>query len=260
MTYAVLSDIHGNLEALQAAETLLKEVPGGIDAYLLLGDLVGYNADPAGCLARGLRIAACCIRGNHDKVVAGIASDRDFNPLAQAAARRHRKMLSPAELERLRALPQGPVLAAPGIVLCHGSPHDEDWYLVDDYDARVAFQALDAQYPDARVCFFGHTHVAVVLQQKRPQPGKRSLRRPVRRRVLRSGASLTLEPGSRYLINPGSTGQPRDGKSSAAYGVFDAERNRYTQYRVAYPVAEAQRKIRALGLPELLAARLAAGR
>ena len=91
MTYAVLSDIHGNLEALQAVEAALDALPVRIDAYLLLGDLVGYNADPAACLARGLQIASCCIRGNHDKVVAGIASDRDFNDVAQAAARRHRR-------------------------------------------------------------------------------------------------------------------------------------------------------------------------
>ena len=260
VTYAVLSDIHGNLEALQAVEAVLQDVPGSIDSCLLLGDLVGYNADPAACLARGLQIASCCIRGNHDKVVAGTASDLDFNPVAQAAARRHRTMLSPAELARLRALPQGPIQAAPGIVLCHGSPHDEDWYLVDADDARAAFQALEALFPEARVCFFGHTHVAAVLRQRRPRRGDRSLRTPVRRRVLQSGASLALEPGSRYLVNPGSVGQPRDGNPAAAFGVFDADRNRYTQYRVAYPVAQAQRKIRALGLPELLASRLATGR
>ena len=154
MTYAVLSDIHGNLEALQAVEAALDVLPVRIDAHLLLGDLVGYNADPAACLARGLQIASCCIRGNHDKVVAGIASDRDFNDVAQAAARRHRQMLAPADLERLRTLQQGPVQAAPGIVLCHGSPQDEDLYLVDGYDARESFQTLSDRYPDAEYMFF----------------------------------------------------------------------------------------------------------
>ena len=118
MTYAVLSDIHGNLEALQAVEAALEALPVRIDAYLLLGDLVGYNADPGACLARALEIAARCVRGNHDKVVAGIASDRDFNDIAQAAARQHRRMLPAADLDRLRTLPPGPVRAAPGIVLC----------------------------------------------------------------------------------------------------------------------------------------------
>ena len=168
MTYAILSDIHGNLEALQQVEAALNELPGGIDGCLNLGDLVGYNADPAACLARGLHLATCCIRGNHDRIVAGIASDRDLNPAAQAAARRHRQMLSAADRDRLRALRKGPVQAAPGIVLCHGSPDFEDLYLADDYDARVSFEVLRTQFPDARVCFYGHTHFPVVLQQQRP--------------------------------------------------------------------------------------------
>ena len=260
MTYAVLSDIHGNLEALQAVEAALDALPVRIDAHLILGDLVGYNADPAACLARGLQIASCCIRGNHDKVVAGIASDRDFNDVAQAAARLHRRMLSAADLERLHALPQGPVQAAPGIVLCHGSPQDEDLYLMDGYDARESFQALSDHYPDANICFFGHTHVPMVVQQARPKRAERAIRTPVRGLVVQPGASLTLDAASRYLINPGSVGQPRDGNPDAAFGVYDAGRNRYTQYRVPYPVAEAQRKIRGLGLPEALAERLAVGR
>ena len=260
MTYAVLSDIHGNLEALQAVEAALDVLPVRIDAHLLLGDLVGYNADPAACLARGLQIASCCIRGNHDKVVAGIASDRDFNDVAQAAARRHRRMLSAADLERLRALPRGPVQAAPGIVLCHGSPQDEDLYLLDGYDARESFQTLSDEFSDADVCFFGHTHVPVVVQQKRPKRPERAIRTPVRGLMLQSGASVELRHGRRYLINPGSVGQPRDGNPEAAFGVFDARRNRYTQYRVPYPVAVAQCKILALGLPERLAERLAVGR
>lgn len=259
MTYAVLSDIHGNLEALQQVEAALNELTGGIGGCLNLGDLVGYNADPAACLARGLQLATCCIRGNHDKIVAGIASDRDLNPAAQAAARRHRQMLAAADRDRLRTLQKGPVLAAPGIVLCHGSPDFEDLYLVDDYDARVSFEVLRTQFPDARVCFYGHTHFPMVLQQKRPERPERAMKTPVRSLVLEPGASLVLEEGCRYLINPGSVGQPRDGNPAAAFGLFDSDQNRYTQYRVAYPVAEAQRKIRALGLPESLAARLATG-
>ena len=260
MTYAVLSDIHGNLEALQAVEAALDALPVRIDAYLILGDLVGYNADPAACLERGLTIANCCVRGNHDKVVAGVASDRDFNDVAQAAALRHRQMLPAADLERLRALPQGPVQAAADIVLCHGSPQDEDLYVLDGYDARESFQTLSDEFSDAEVCFFGHTHVPVIVQQERPKRPERAIRTPVRGLVLQPGASLTLDDASRYLINPGSVGQPRDGNPDAAFGLFDAGRKRYTQYRVPYPVAEAQRKIRALGLPEPLAERLEVGR
>ena len=260
MTYAVLSDIHGNLEALQSVEATLNALPGSIDECLMLGDLVGYNADPAACLARGLQLATHSVRGNHDKAVAGIASDRDFNPVAQAAVRRHRQMLAAVDLQPLRALPQGPLQAAPGVVLCHGAPDDEDRYVLDRYDARRSFAALDTQYPDARVCFFGHTHVAMVVRQERSQRRKWGMGRALRILALESGASLELEKGCRYLINPGSVGQPRDRNPAAAFGVFDADRNRYTQYRVTYPVAEAQRKIRARGLPEALAERLAVGR
>ena len=260
MTYAVLSDIHGNLEALQAVEAAMEALPVRIDACLLLGDLVGYNADPAACLERGLAIADRRVRGNHDKVVAGIASDRDFNDVAQAAARQHRRMLAAADLDRLRALPHGPVRAAAGIVLCHGSPQDEDLYLFDDYDARASFQTLTDRFPDANVCFFGHTHAAGIIQQRRPSRAERAIRTPVRGFRLQPGDPLTLDQASRYLINPGSVGQPRDGTPDAAFGLFDTARARYTQYRVPYPVEVAQRKIRALGLPEWLAERLSVGR
>ncbi len=251
MKYAVISDVHGNLEALRQVEAALSALPGGYDECLLLGDLVGYNADPAACLARSLRLATHAIRGNHDKVVAGIDSDEDFNPVAQEAARRHRKMLSPEELQRLRELPQGPMEVEPDVIMCHGAPFDEDYYVIDRWDADVCYGTLDEEYPEARVCFFGHTHGAMLFRQE----GEKS-----RLAQLRSGASLDLQEGCRYLINPGSVGQPRDGNPEAAFGVFDSDRRRYTQYRVAYPIAEAQRKIRALGLPESLAARLERGR
>ncbi len=193
-------------------------------------------------------------------MVAGIASDRDFNDIAQAAARRHRRMLPAADLDRLSDIPQGPVQAAPGIVLCHGSPQDEDLYLLDGYDARESFQALGNGLPDTDVCFFGHTHVAMILQQERPKRAAGAIGTPVRGVVPASGDSLTLDAGSRYPINPGSVGQPRDGNPDAAFGVFDTGRKRFTQYRVPYPVEVAPRKIRALGLPERLAERLAIGR
>ena len=139
-------------------------------------------------------------------------------------------------------------------------PDDEDRYVLDRYDARRSFAALDTQYPDARVCFFGHTHVAMVVRQERSQRWKWGMGRANRLFALESGASLELDEDCRYLINPGSVGQPRDGNPAAAFGVFDADRKRYTQYRVSYRIADAQRKIRALGLPVRLAERLAVGR
>ena len=108
--------------------------------------------------------------------------------------------------------------------------------------------------------FRTHACAGSAVQQARPKRAERVIRTPVRSLVLQPGASLTLDDASRYLINPGSVGQPRDGNPDAAFGVYDAGRNRYTQYRVPYPVAEAQRKIRALALPERLAERLAVGR
>jgi diadenosine tetraphosphatase ApaH/serine/threonine PP2A family protein phosphatase len=245
--YLVLSDIHGNLEALEA---VLHAVDGRYDGVLVLGDLVGYGADPNAVVdrIRGLDPHAV-IRGNHDKVASGIDDGDSFNAVARSAVMWTYEALTPGNREYLLQLPAGPKVIDELIEICHGTPFDEDAYLFDDLDALRAFEA--ASRP---LCLFGHTHVAVGF---RYAGGEFDI-------VAGPGDSgdvrLDLEDGARYLINPGSVGQPRDGDPRAGAAVVDTAGRRIELVRVAYPIEEAQRKIRLAELPEVLAKRLALGR
>jgi predicted phosphodiesterase len=236
MRYLALSDIHSNLEALEAV--LRASVAQKYDAVLVLGDLVGYGADPNAVVdrVRGLTPVAI-VRGNHDKVAAGLDNAEDFNPMARAAAQWTRDTLTPSTLEYLRGLPTGPHVVDAVIEICHGSPLDEDLYVVADLDA-----ARSIAVSRAPVCLFGHTHVALTAPQGHPEFETR------------------IDGESKYLINPGSVGQPRDGDARAAYAIADTDRKLVTLYRVAYPIEAAQKKILDAGLPPMLAYRLGMGR
>jgi predicted phosphodiesterase len=248
MRYLVLSDIHSNLEALDSV--LAAAAVRKYDAVLMLGDLVGYGADPNAVIerVRALRPVAM-VRGNHDKVASGLDDAEDFNAMAKAAANWTRAALTPASLAYLRDLPEGPVVVDEVVEICHGSPLDEDLYIVAESDASRSIEA--ARRP---LCLFGHTHVAVCAHADE------------RKRLERDAPQghpefeVSLEGGSRYLINPGSVGQPRDGDSRAAYAIADVGRRRVTLYRVAYPIEVAQKKILEAGLPQMLAYRLGMGR
>ena len=152
--YLVISDIHGNLEAL---DTVLTVVEGRYDKVLVLGDLVGYGADPNAVIDRVRELEPhCTIRGNHDKVAAGLDDGESFNSVARSAVLWTYEALTPANREYLTKLPAGPQAVDDLLEICHGTPFDEDAYLFDDLDALRAFEA--ASRP---VCLFGHTHVAV---------------------------------------------------------------------------------------------------
>jgi predicted phosphodiesterase len=248
MRYLVISDIHSNLEALEAV--LRASAPQKCDGVVVLGDLVGYGADPNAVVdrIRGLNPVAV-VRGNHDKVAVGIDDAEDFNPMAKAAAGWTSDALTESSREYLRALPAGPLLVNDQLEICHGSPLDEDLYVVADFDAIRSLAASRAQ-----VCLFGHTHVALramIGAQNRLEIGTPQ------------GApeyETRLQAGVKYLINPGSVGQPRDGDSRAAYAVADLDGKVVTIYRVAYPIDVAQKKILEAGLPPMLASRLGIGR
>lgn len=248
MRYLVLSDIHSNLEALDAV--LRASAAQRCDAVLVLGDLVGYGADPNAVVdrVRGLNPTAI-VRGNHDKVAAGLDDADDFNPMAKSAAQWTREALMPPALDYLRNLPTGPQLVDEMIEICHGSPLDEDLYVVADIDAARSIAVARAP-----VCLFGHTHVAL------------SARMDTQRRLEIDAPQghpefeTSIGPDTKYLINPGSVGQPRDGDSRAAYAIADTERKVVTLYRVAYPIEAAQKKILDAGLPPMLAYRLGMGR
>jgi predicted phosphodiesterase len=243
MPFLILSDIHANLEALEA---VLKDASAvGYDEVLVLGDLVGYGADPGAVIDRVLALEPrAMIRGNHDKVCAGLEPPTTFNVLARSSIEWTRKQLTPAQLTYLSELPEGPMLVTPDLEICHGAPFDEDHYIFDDEDALFAMRIASA-----RVCLFGHTHVqrAFVLEDDIPpdQPA--------------AEGEIRLPPEAKVLINVGSVGQPRDRDARAAYGILDIDRNFVALRRVAYDISAAQKKIRRARLPERLATRLATG-
>ena len=251
MRYLVLSDIHGNLEALEA----VLAAAGPYDAALVLGDLVGYGADPNGVVERIRHLpTAALVRGNHDKVAAGLGGAQDFNYVARSAVAWTAATLTPENLAWLATLPEGPCVVDAAIEVCHGAPFDEDAYVFDEVDALRAIQA--ARRP---LCLFGHTHVAAVFRVAADADGGRVRVEPVASSN-RAGFEVALDPRWRYLVNCGAVGQPRDGDPRAAYGIVDADARRVTLLRVPYDVAAAQAKIVAAGLPAVLAQRLAMGR
>jgi predicted phosphodiesterase len=237
--YLIVSDIHGNLEALEA---VLADAEGRYDRVLCLGDLVGYGADPNFVVDWVRSHATAVVRGNHDKACSGLDSLEHFRPAAKASAIWTRSVLEPDNVKYLENLPRGP-LRYDSFDMVHGSPLDEDDYLVTLSDV-----AQVRGYLESPVSLFGHTHV---------QGGFLVSRGGVRRIV--PGQLLELEPQHSYLLNPGAVGQPRDHDPRAAYALYSPE-NRTVEYRrAAYDVAQAAAKIRAAGLPDSLADRLHQG-
>jgi diadenosine tetraphosphatase ApaH/serine/threonine PP2A family protein phosphatase len=247
MRYLVISDIHANLEAY---ETVMAEAaPLECERVLVLGDLVGYGADPNGICDRVRALAPhALIRGNHDKVGSGVESPEGFNAVARSAIRWTYEQLSPGNREWLAGLPAGPMVVDDLIEICHGTPFDEDAYVFDDLDALRAMHS--ARRP---LCLFGHTHVQVGHFLSKEQFGlcTGDEERPL---------TIPMDESNRYLINPGSVGQPRDGDPRAGFATVDTAAREITIYRVEYPIAQAQARIIAEGLPDVLAQRLALGR
>lgn len=241
MRYAILSDIHGNLEALRA---VLADAADRADAVLCLGDVVGYGADPDPCIEL---VAARClvvVAGNHEYAVAARLDLEWFNPYARAAAEWTRARLDDDACAWLAALPL--VGEVGDATLVHASPsHPEDWdYLLEAEDGYAAFPAFAT-----RLCFVGHSHVPAVWAQG--SWGREHEKGPV---------EIVIEAGCRYVVNVGSVGQPRDRDARAAYVLWDVEGRRVTLRRVPYDVARARQKILDAGLPRFLADRLADGR
>jgi predicted phosphodiesterase len=246
--YLVISDIHSNLEALDAV--LQASSTQNCDAVLVLGDLVGYGASPNEVVTRIRELnPAAIVRGNHDKVASGLETAEDFNPMARAAMDWTRGASSHDTLDYLRALPAGPQIVADQIEVCHGSPVDEDLYVVADLDAIRSIEATRRP-----LCLFGHTHVALCAKLD----GDRRLE--IELPQGHPEFEIDLAPSTKYLINPGSVGQPRDGDSRASYAIADLDKKVVTLYRVAYPIETAQRKILEAGLSPMLAYRLGMGR
>jgi diadenosine tetraphosphatase ApaH/serine/threonine PP2A family protein phosphatase len=248
MRYLVLTDIHANLEALEAC--IADATPRVFEQTLVLGDLVGYGGDPNAVVERIQGLAPVAIvRGNHDKVACGVEQAEGFNAVARSAAKWTLDVLKPAYREWLAALPEGPIDVDEVIQICHGSPFDEDAYIFDELDAVRALKVANRP-----LCLFGHTHYPVTFE----------LSEDTFDSVGGSGSGpqtqSQMRAGCKYLINPGSVGQPRDGDPRAAYALVDTKLRRIELYRVKYPVEEAQAKVMKAGLPDVLAQRLAVGR
>jgi predicted phosphodiesterase len=244
--YLILSDMHANWEAF---ETVLRRARRKrYEAVLVLGDLVGYGAAPNQVVdaVRRLSPRLFTVRGNHDKVVAGIDSGGNFNQTALTAAQWTTGRLTPGNLRYVRELPQGPLKVEEGVAICHGSPLDEDTYVFSDVDAWEIFSRYEMP-----VTFFGHTHIPSLFWLEGRLLGVKALRG--------TSGRIVLAPGGRYLINPGSIGQPRDRDPRASYMIYDSKRRVVSWYRIPYAIGDAQARIRKAGLPGSLADRLAVG-
>ena len=244
MRALVLSDIHSNIEALHAVLGHAQR-EGGFDAVWCTGDIVGYGADPGAVLDALRVLGAFCVCGNHDLAACGRLGVEEFNPAAADAAVWTRGALSEAEREHLAALPL--TQDAEGVTLVHGSLRSPEWeYLLDHESARAHFALQPTPYS-----IVGHSHLQFVCIEV-PDANPRF-------HMTAHGEDLLLD-GTRVILNAGSVGQPRDGDPRAGYMILDTTAVVVGWRRVAYDVSKTSAKIRAAGLPAILAARLFDGR
>ena len=246
MRYLLISDLHGNLEAL---ESVLADAEGHYDRILCCGDLVGYGPDPNLIVDWARRNLFAVIRGNHDRACCGLEDLEWFNPIAQTATRWTMSHLTSENLAWLRSLPRGPIVVD-GFTLAHGSPLDEDEYIASLADAANVFDYLDKP-----VTFFGHTHLQGGFSWVNGH--RETIARP---RDDQHEVAVRLDPDALWLINPGSTGQPRDADPRAAYALYDTDSRELILRRVLYDHDSVRRKIEAAGLPPALGNRLSRGR
>ena len=259
MRALVVSDIHGNLHALEAVlQAARSRIGRGFDELWNLGDAVGYGASPNEVidLLRSTQVKRILhVRGNHDRVCCGLSSSQGFNPVAALAAGWTRKHLRPENREWLRSLPMGPIHASNRALCVHGSPLHEDQYIASMRDAWIPLQRMPVE-----LAFFGHTHLQGAFSCRGELWSEDHPNYPVESREQVQQFTLPVQSGARYLINPGGVGQPRDGDWRAAFAIYDQSNEQVTFFRTPYDVAAAQAAIREAGLPERLASRLSTGK
>jgi predicted phosphodiesterase len=243
MRYAVLSDIHANLEALRAVFDAIARLK--VDRIVCSGDIVGYNANPNECTEIVRSEGVTCVLGNHDAVACGLEAPDHFNPWAKQAALWTRARLTSENRDFLRELPRE--LQIEDFFLCHGSIHDTDRYVIFLSDVRDNFSLLKELAGGPRICFYGHTHLQIAHCMKGDVV------------IQERGEVIRIEEGRHYLINPGGVGQPRDGDPRAAMLLYDSTEGRAAFHRVEYDIAAAQSKIIQAGLSSRLAERLSLG-
>lgn len=248
MRYFILSDIHSNIEALEASIQRAKQA--GYDSVLCCGDIVGYGPSPIEAIDGVRSLDALTIRGNHDRVAAGLDEATQFNPHARKAVYWTRAVLPDSYREYLSNLPVGPLNITDEAQLVHGAVTDEDDYIFTEADADENFQLTDKH-----ITFFGHSHFPVVFCSD--VSGNSILATSYE---FDEFTAVKCEAGKKLFVNPGSIGQPRDGDARASFAIWDEERGRMEFYRVEYDVALTQAKMREAQLPNYLIERLAHGR
>jgi predicted phosphodiesterase len=244
MRCLILSDIHANLPAFEA----VMADAGDFDIIWCLGDMVGYGPDPNECVARLREYPHLCLAGNHDWAALGKLDLRGFNTDARTSSEWTQRQLAPATRAYLQSLP--PSRVESGYTLAHGSPRQPIWeYILDPLTAEHNFTAFSTP-----ACLVGHTHIPAAFYL----PDGPSASRACEPRSLLGNQAMLLNSG-RWIVNPGSVGQPRDGNPDASYAILDLDQNGWQHRRIRYPVHETQRRMRQHGLPPRLIERLAQG-
>jgi predicted phosphodiesterase len=240
MRFAIIADIHANLEAFRVV--LDDAQKQKCMHYTCIGDVVGYGANPHECLEIVRKMGMPCVKGNHDEYCSSEEELDGFNPHAAEAVNWTRKQLSKEDRQWLRDLKYVRLVASFSMVHATLDGPQRWGYVFDKLMAAASFT-----YQNTQVCFFGHTHVPVAF---------------LRDSVVRGGnySTFKVEPGKKYFVNVGSVGQPRDGNPKAAYVVYDLDESTIELRRLDYDIPKAQKKIMEAGLPQRLADRLAYGK
>ena len=241
MRYGIISDIHGNLEALEAAIDALSREK--IDRYLCVGDIVGYGADPGECIEKTKSLNPIIVLGNHDAASAGITDTEKFTDAARKAVIWTKKNLKESDIAFLKGLSL--IYKNEDLVLAHGTLHEPEkfHYMLDDVTARETFNLMTRA-----ICFVGHSHAPGIFSYKGD------------RLDYFYKEKTKLSRGELLIVNAGSVGQPRDGDPRLSYSVYDTEALQVELKRITYDIPKAQKKIVDAGLPAFLAYRLGAGR
>ena len=242
MRYAVICDVHSNLEALQ---TVLKEIKRQkVDQVVHVGDIVGYNANPNECVELFIKEGIASIMGNHDAATCGLAEIEWFNTSAREAILWTRKALKPKNMEYLKGLPETLILDDT-ILISHGSPGNRDNYLLDWTDAMKQFGFMEKM--SVSVCFFGHSHLPSLFACRGAEHD------------IQNFNNHTLDRNNLYLVNFGALGQPRDGDPRTCFGIFDSDKMTVEFFRLKYDVFKAAEKVEKAKLNGYLVERLVAG-
>jgi predicted phosphodiesterase len=242
--YGIISDLHSNLEGLKSCLAALDEE--GVDEVLCLGDIVGYNAKPAECLDLAFERCSHIIQGNHDRYLLGEIPERLKESIVHVA-KWGNEQLSDEQKRKLKDLPETTVVDD-RVLMVHGSPRHRDEYLLTHDAIEGALRSMKGKYLGLYVCFFGHTHLPFLICDEEVQAD------------FKERTTIKLEKGTPYLLNVGSTGQPRDGCPLAGCGIFDEREYTVTWLRVEYDIAKTQGEVQAAGLDDWFAYRLEAGK